>query len=209
MLQRVGAVSGLIAIGLLVWSVAVFPGSQSWPEDPDSAVLAELIESGSDAALSTQIAMFAVPFLVAFGGFVADRFRRHGLPGWVGSTFLTGSILLGFSVMLIDGVGQMASLLGGIPGAAGIGRFIVVFGWNSTLLFIPAILAMATMAVIATIEASALPRALGYSALIVAVSALAPWVGILVLVAWIAVASLVLTLEEPAVSAGERSTTTV
>lgn len=209
MLQRVGALSGLIAIGLLGWSSALFSGSHSSPEDPDAAVIAELIESGSDAGLSTRIAMFAVPFLAAFGGFVADRFRRHGLPGWVGSTFLTGSILLGVSAMLIGGVGLMASMVGEIPGAAGVARLVVVFGWNSTLLFIPAILAMGTMAVIATIEASALPRVIGYSGVIVAVSALAPWVGVVVLAAWLAVTSLVLTLEEPAVDTVERRTTAV
>lgn len=209
MLQRVGAISGLIAIGLFGWSNAVFFGSHSSPGDPDAVVVADLIESGADSYVSTQIAMFAVPFLVVFGGFMADRFRRNGLPGWVGSTFLAGSILLGVSAMLIGGVGQMASVLDGIPGSAGVARLIVAFGWNSTLLFIPAILAMGTMAVIATIEASALPRVLGYSGAVVAVSALAPWVGVVVLAAWIAVASLVLTLEAPAVNTGERRTAAV
>lgn len=198
MVRRVGAVSGLIAVGLLVWSSAVFVGATSSPEDPDSVVLSELIESGVDADVSTQIAMFAIPFLVVFGGFVADRFRRHGLAGWVGSTFLTGTVLLGVAFMLIGGVGQMASTLGGIPGDVGIARFVVVFGWNSTTLFTPAILATGAMAVIATVEAGALPRAVGYGAGLVAVSSLAPWIGIFLLMLWVAAASLMLTIEKPA-----------
>lgn len=200
MLQRFGAVSGLIGIGLLVWSLTVFSGPTSSPEDPDSAVLGALIESGTDASFATQLAMFAVPFLVVFGGFVADRFRRHGLPGWVGSTFLVGAVLLGVAMMLIGGVGQMASTLEGVPGSEGIARFIAIFGWNSATLFTPAIFALGTMAVIATMEAGALPKALGYSAAIVALSSLVPWIGAGVLALWIAIASLVLTIEKPAMA---------
>ncbi|MEX2280551.1 MAG: hypothetical protein WEA76_10755 [Acidimicrobiia bacterium] len=200
MLQRFGAVSGLIAIGLLVWSFSVFSGPTSWPEDPDSVVLRDLIEAGSDADGAAVFAMFAIPFLVVFGGYVADRFRRHGLPSWVGSTFLLGTVLLGVAMMLIGGVGQMASTLQGIPGAESIARFIVVFSWSSTTLFTPAIFAVGAMAVIATMEAGALPKTLGYSAGVVALSSLTPWVGVLVLGLWIAIASLVLTIEKPAMA---------
>lgn len=205
MLQRFGAVSGLIAVVLLVLSMATFSGSQLSPDDPDSLLRAELIESGADADGATQLAMFAVPFLVIFGGFVADRFHRHGLPGWIGSTFLLGAVLLGVAMMLIGGVGQMASTLGGIPGSEGIARFIVVFGWNSTNLFTPAILAIGAMGAIATFEADALPKALGYTAGIVALSSLTPWIGVLVLGLWIAATSLVLTISKPAMDPAERS----
>jgi hypothetical protein len=167
-------------------------------------VLSELMESGADASGSTQIAMLAVPFLVAFGGFVADRFRRHGVAGWVGSTFLAGSAFLGVAMMLIGGVGQMASTLGDGPGAEGIARFIVVFGWNSTTLFTPAILSMGAMAAVATFSAGALPKALGYGAAVVALSSLTPWIGILVLALWIVIASLVLTIGRPAMDTAVR-----
>lgn len=205
MVRRFGAASGLVAVVLLFVSSGAFAGPQSSPEDPDSVVLGELMEAGADASGSTQIAMLAVPFLVAFGGFVADRFRRHGVAGWVGSTFLAGSVLLGVAMMLIGGVGQMASTLGDGPGAEGIARFIVVFSWSSTTLFTPAILAMGGMAVIATFSAGALPKALGYGAAVVALSSLTPWIGILVLVLWIAVASVVLTIVRPAMDTVGRS----
>lgn len=195
MIHRLGAISGLIAVVLLVWSQGVFPGSQSWPEDPDSVVLTELVEAGENSDSATVIAMFAVPFLVAFGGFVADRFQRRGLAGWVGWTFATGMVLFGVAGMFFGSVGQMTSTLGGIPGAEGIARFVVVFGWNGTNLFIPAILAIGGSAVIASLSADALPKPVGYGAVLVTLSAWMPWIGVFVLMLWIAITSLVLTAE--------------
>lgn len=198
MIHRLGAVSGLIAVVLLVWSSAVFSGSQSSPEDADVVVLAELIEAGENADSATVIAMFAVPFLVAFGGFVADRFRRYGLAGWIGWTFAAGMVMLGVAGMIIGAVGQMTSTLGGIPGAEGIARFVVVFIWNGTNLFIPAIFAIGGTAAIAALAGGALPKSVGYGAVLVVLSAPTPWIGAFVLVLWIAITSLVLASEQPA-----------
>ena len=195
MIHRLGAVSGLIGIALVVWSFAVFDGSQSWPEDPDSVVLTELIEAGRDSDAAMVFAMFGVPFLVAFGGFVADRFRKRGLAGWIGWTFASGMVLFGVVLMVVGSVGQMSSTLGDIPGAEGIARFIVVFGWSSSTLFTPAIFAVGGTAVIASLAADALPKPVGYGAVVVTLSALAPWVGVLALMLWIAITSVVLTAE--------------
>lgn len=199
MVQRLGAASGLVAMVLLVWSSAMFSGVQANPEDSDAAIFAELVEAGDDAASATFVTMLAIPFLVAFGGFVADRFRRHGTPGWIGSVFVSGTVLLGASFMLIGGVGQMASTLEGVPGAEGIARHIVIYGWNSVYLFVPGILAIGASAVLATVDSGALSRPLGYSAVVVGAAAFMPWIGILVLVLWIAVASVVLTFDKEAV----------
>lgn len=195
MIHRLGAVSGLIGVALLVWSFGMFSGSQSWPEDPDSVVLTELIEAGRDSDGAMMVAMFGVPFLVAFGGFAADRFRRHGLAGWIGWTFASGMVLFGVVWMIVGSVGQMSSILGDIPGAEGIARFIVVFGWSSTSLFIPAIFAIGGTAVIASFAADALPKPVGYGAGVVMLSALAPWIGGFVLLLWIVITSLVLTVD--------------
>ncbi|MEX1004083.1 MAG: hypothetical protein WD990_05840 [Acidimicrobiia bacterium] len=196
MVERLGVASGLVAMVLLVWSSAMFSGVQASPEDSDAAIFAELIEVGDDAANATFVAMWAIPFLVAFGGVVADRFRRHGSPGWIGSVFVSGTVLLGVSFMLIGGVAQMASTLEGVPGAEGIARHIVIYGWNSAFFFVPGILAIGASAVLATVEANALPRPLGYSAVVVVVAAFTPWIGVFVLVLWIAVASVVLTFDK-------------
>lgn len=195
MIHRLGAVSGLIAVVLLVLSQGVFSGSQSWPEDPDVVVLTELIEAGENSDSATAIAMFAVPFLAAFGGFVADRFRRRGLADWVGWTFATGMVLFGVAGMIFGSVGQMTSILGDIPGAEGIARFVVVFGWNGSNLFIPAIFAIGGAAAIASLTADALPKSVGYGAILVLVTSLMPWIGVFVLMLWVAITSLVLTAE--------------
>lgn len=196
MVQRLGAASGLVAMGLVVWSFAMFSGVQASPEDSDAVIYTELTQAGDDAASATFVAMLAIPFLVAFGGFTADRFRRHGTPGWIGSVFVSGTVLWGASFMLIGGVGQMASTLEGVPGAEGIARHIVIYGWNSVYLFVPGILAIGASAVLATVEAGALPRSLGYSAVVVGVAAFMPWIGVLVLMLWVGVASVVLTFDK-------------
>lgn len=199
MLKRLGAVSGLVGGGLLIFSAVMFSGSESYPEDPDAEVLGQLQAVGGDAATSVWLAMVAIPFMIAFGGFVADRFRRSGAASWLAASFFGGAVMLGVSFMIIGAVGQMASTLGGVPGAEGIARFIVVFGWNSTVLFLPAILAMGASAVIATWQADALPRTLGYGAVLVTISGLAHWIGMFILVVWIIIASVVLVfVESPA-----------
>lgn len=195
MIHRLGAVSGLIAVVLLVWSNGVFPELQSSPQDADAVVIAEVTEVGAGSDGGMFLAMLAVPFLVAFGAFVADRFRRHAAEGWIGSTFLAGVVLLGVSFMILGGVAQMSSTLGGIPGAESIARFVVVFGWNGSNLFVPAILAIGGTAAIGAFSSDALPSWVGFGAVVVTLSALMPWIGILVLMLWIGITSLVLTVE--------------
>ncbi len=195
MTQRVGALCGLAFVGLLVWSFSIHAGFEASPENSDLVIMAEMSDVGDDAGTATVIAMFSIPFLLAFGGFVRDRFARSGVPGWLGAVFLSGSVLLAVALMLIMAMGQMASTVGGIAGGEAIARLVIVYGWNSSTLFVPALFAIGASALFATIEAGALPRPVGYGAALVAVSALAPWVGFLVLLAWIAVTSLVLARE--------------
>ena len=199
MVRRVGAACGVAAAVLMVWSMAIFSGPQAYPEDSDAAIVAELVEVGDDATNATFVAMLAIPFLVAFGGYVADRFRAHGSPAWIGTVFVSGTVLLGAAFMQIGGVGQMASTLDGVPGAAAIARHIVIYAWNSTYLFVPGIFAIGVSAVLATADSSALPRWLGYSALVVVLGAFMPWIGLLVLLLWIAVAGVALFLDTEAV----------
>lgn len=98
-------------------------------------------------------------------------------------------------VLLVWSQGVLTSILGDIPGAEGIARFIVVFGWNGTNLFIPAIFAVGGTAVVASLSADALPKPVGCGAILVVLSSPMPWIGVFVLMLWIAITSLVLTAE--------------
>jgi hypothetical protein len=196
LLQRLGAAGGVVFLGLMVWSMALYSGPTASPDASDAVVLAELASVGEDAQWSTMVAMFSLPFLIAFGGAVRDRFRRMGVLEWVGSVFLSGTVFFAMSIMLIGGIGQMTASLGGVPGAEAVARVIVVFGWNSSILFIPAMLSIGGTAALATFAGGALPRWVGYGAVLVVVATIASWIGVFVLALWSAATSVFLVSEQ-------------
>lgn len=91
---------------------------------------------------------------------------------------------------MVTGV-QVAGGVAGEAGHAEVAQGAIDFLWNGSLLFSPGLLAAGLAAAATSFVSRAIPIWLGVFAVVVALGALAPWIGILVFVAWVLAASIV------------------
>ncbi len=72
-----------------------------------------------------------------------------------------------------------------------VAQFVVDFSWTWVLILSPGLLAVGVAAAMVSFTHRTLPRWLGGLAIVVALGALAPWLGIFVFVVWVLAASIV------------------
>jgi hypothetical protein len=184
-----GPLSGLLFVAGAVASLGIFGGIEADPSSSASTVLAQFAGSSDDIGTAAFLMTVGVGFLLIFLGHVRAMFRAAGA-GWATDAFLAGGVALAGAMTLMAGV----DLAGGVAGEHGhlaVAQMAVDFSWNSTYLFTPGLLAMGVSAAAASFAHRAMPTWLGGVAVVVALGALAPWLGILVFVAWVVLASIV------------------
>ena len=142
------------------------------------------------------MSLLSLPLLVVFAAGVRPR-----LAAPAGDTFLAGAVLMAVAVVVTAGVAQMATSIDGLAEEVVLARLIVVFDWNSAVLFTPGILAMGASAAIGGRGPRGLPGWLAASAAVVALGAIAPWIGAPLLLLWVLVTSVVLVTERVPVTA--------
>lgn len=184
-----GPVSGLLSATGVVAGMNIFGGIEADPSNSESTVLAQYAESADEVGTAGFIVMFGIGFLLIFLGDVRSRYRAAGA-SWPADVFLAGGVA--FAGAMILGVG--IDLAGGVAGENGhveVAQMAVDFAWESAYLFTPGLLAMGVAAATAAFGHRAQPRWLGALAVLVALGALAPWIGVMVFIAWMVLASLV------------------
>ena len=184
-----GPLSGILFVAAIVVSGAISGELDAEPSDSASKVLAEFRENGNDIKIATLPRMLGIGFLLVYLGHLRTRFRDGG-SGWAADGFLAGGVALAGAMILLSGV-QLAGSVAGEWGHAEVAQGALDFLWEGTFIFSPGLLAIGITAAAVSFTQRTLPIWLGVFALVVALGAIAPWIGIFVFVAWVLVTSIV------------------
>ncbi len=184
-----GPLSGVLFVVAVVVGGVISGGVDSDPSDSASSVLAELRESADDIRAGAFLTMLGIGFLLIFLGHLRTKFRDGGA-GWAADGFLAGGVVLAAAMIVFVGV-ELAGAVAGDHGHAEVAQGAVDFLWNGTVMFSPGLLAVGITAAVASFTYRILPVWLGVLAVLVALGALAPWIGIVIFGVWVLAASIV------------------
>ncbi len=190
-----GAFTGVIFVVLMVVSMGIVGDPDVEPSDP-SAQIAKAYADGSDEA--TTGALIGVAGLVFFFGFLA-YFRRHleraeGEGGWLTSTAYGGGLVV--AAMMLVMLSMTFATTSVSPSVdTVVGKVFTTWFWNSVWVFAPPMIAFVLAASLVVVRYSGLPRWTGWLGFPLALTLLAPWVGMVVAMAWVLLVSLALTYQ--------------
>jgi hypothetical protein len=201
--DRLGPVSGILFVVLMVVATIISGNLDVDPEDPGAALARELVESSDEQDASSTLSMLGLFFFIWFAAHLRDRLRRAGdAAEWIVSVFWAGALLFGAG-FLINGLSQ-ASLSAvedyGTDVAAA--KALVAIWWDSTILAGPGMAALGAAAAIVILKFGVLPRWLGGLAVLVFLGGFMPWIGIAVLALWVLAVSIALLIERQPATAG-------
>lgn len=185
----IGPVSGVLSVVAFVVGGVIFAGVDAEPSDLASSVLAAYAENADNIFASAFLVMLSVGFLVVFLGHLRSQLRNDGA-GWAADTLLAGGIVLAGALIVLSGV-ELAGAEAGNRGHTEVAQGAIDFVWNGALLFSPGLLAVGIATAVASFAYAKLPKWLGAFGVLVALGALAPWIGIFVFFAWVLAASIV------------------
>jgi len=183
-----GPIAGILFVGLVVLAVGMFAGVDAEPSDSATSILAQFQENADNIQTGGLLISLGLGFLLIFVGHLRARMRDSGA-GWAADAFLAGGVAVAGAWVVLTGA-QLAGGVAGESGHADVARGVIDFLWNGTYLFSPGLLAVGIAAAAASFVSRAIPIWLGVFAVVVALGALAPWLGILVFVAWVLAASI-------------------
>ncbi len=184
-----GPIAGILFVGATVVAVSMFAGVDAELTDSATTVLQQFRENETNIQSAALLMSLGLGLLLIFVGHLRARMREGGA-GWAADGFLAGGVAVVGGWMLLTSV-QLAGATAAGVGHAEVAKGAIDFLWNGTILFSPGLLAIGITAAAASFLSRALPIWLGVSAVIVALGALAPWLGIVVFLVWILAASLV------------------
>lgn len=185
----IGAVSGILFVVGFVVGAGISGEVDAEPSDSASSVVAAFRHSSDDILLGRLFTVLGIGFLLIFVAHLRAKFRNGGA-GWVADGFFAGGIALASAMIIFVGV-EVAGAEAADYGHAEVAQGAVDFLWNGTLLFSPGLLAVGITGAIASFLYRQLPIWLGALAVVVALGALAPWIGIFIFGVWVLAASLV------------------
>ena len=184
-----GPISGIVFATAIFGAEAVVGGFDTEPSDSASTVLAELREKSDEVQLAGFMTMLGAGLLLVFLGHLRTSFREGGA-GWAADGFFAGGVAMVSAWIVLVGV----QLAGGVAGESGhpeVAQGAIDFMWEGSLLYSPGLLAVGATAAVVSLVHRVLPVWLGVFAVVVALGALAPWVGVFVFVLWVLAASIV------------------
>jgi len=184
-----GPIAGILFVGAVVVAVNMFAGVDAEPSDSATTILAQFQENADNIQNGGLLISLGLGFLLIFVGHLRSRMRDGGA-GWAADAFLAGGVAVAGAWVVLTGA-QLAGGVAAESGHAEVARGVIDFLWNGTLLFSPGLLAVGIAAAAASFVSRAIPIWLGIFALVVALGAYAPWIGILVFVVWVFAASIV------------------
>lgn len=184
-----GPISGILYVAGLVAGGAISGEIDAEPSDSANQVLLELRNNADDIQLSAFVGMLGVGFLLIFLGHSRIRFREGG-GGWAADTFMIGGVALAGAMIVMTGV-RLAGGVAGEHGHAEVAQGVIDFVWEGAFIFSPGLLAVGIAAAAISFTHRLLPAWLGAFAIVVALGAFAPWIGIFIFGAWVLAASIV------------------
>lgn len=184
-----GPLSGLLFVAAVFASIAVVGEFDSEPSDSATNVLAEFRDKADDIQTAGLLTMLGIGFLLVFLGHLRTKFREGGA-GWAADGFLAGGVVLASSWIVLEGI-QLAGGVAGEHGHAEVAQGALDFMWEGVYIFSPGLLALGIAAAVVSFTYRAVPIWLGVFAVVVALGALAPWVGIFIFVLWALATSIV------------------
>ena len=184
-----GPLSGILFVAAVVVGGGIFGGLDAEPSDSATKVLAEFREKADDIQTAALLTMLGIGFLLVFLGHLRTKFRDGGA-GWAADGFLAGGVVLASAWIVLLGV-QLAGGVAGERGHAEVAQGALDFLWNGVFLFSPGLLAVGITAAVASFAYRTLPIWLGVLAVVVALGALAPWIGIFIFLLWVLATSIV------------------
>lgn len=192
--QWFGPMSGVLAVVLVIVSQGISGNIDAEPSDSVVTVMAEL----SGSADGTIFAMLGAGLLLVYIGHLRARFHEQGA-GWAGSVLSSGGVVLVGAVLIVVGA-QLTGAEAADQGHVEVAQGVVDFTWNAAWLFSPGLLALGVGAATASFSQRVLPVWLGVFGVLVALSAIAPWIGLPLFVLWVLAASideLIRVIREP------------
>ncbi|MEA2001866.1 MAG: hypothetical protein U9N84_08290 [Actinomycetota bacterium] len=183
-----GPIGGILFVVAVIPAVGMFTGVDAEPSDSASTVLSQFRANGDSIQTGALLISLGLGFLLIFIGHLRTRMRDGGA-GWAADGFLAGGVAVVGGWVVLTGA-QLAGGVAGESGHAEVAQGAIDFLWNGTLLFTPGLLAVGIAAAAASLLSRAIPIWIGVFAVVVALGALAPWIGILVFVAWVLAASI-------------------
>jgi hypothetical protein len=183
-----GPLSGILFVVAIAVGVGISGEIDSEPSDPASSVLADFRENADDIQLGAMFSVVGIGFLLIFLGYLRTKLRDGGA-GWAADSFLAGGVVLAGAMTVFIGV-QVAGSTAGDWGHTEVAQGALDFIWNGTLIFSPGLLAVGIAAAVASFAYRILPIWLGVFAVLVALGALVPWIGIFIFGVWVLAASI-------------------
>lgn len=192
--QWFGPISGVLAVVLVIISQGISGNVDAEPSDSVATVMAEL----SGSADGTIFAMLGAGLLLVYIGHLRSRFHEQDA-GWAGSVLSAGGAVLVAAVLIVVGA-QLTGAEAADQGHVDVAQGVVDFTWNAAWLFSPGLLALGVGIAAASFSQRVLPVWLGVFGVLVALSAIAPWIGVPLFALWILAASideLIRVIREP------------
>lgn len=183
----VGPVSGMLFTASVVVRFAVSGIVEAEPTDSPDTILALFAEHSESIQVGAIIGMLGLGFLAIFAGHLRNRMSDDGA-GWAADAFLAGVVVAVVGWMVVIGA-QLTGAVAGDVAHADASLVVADFLWNGSYLATPGLLATGLAAAVAGLVTRAIPVWLAAFAIVVALGALAPWLGVFVFVAWILAAS--------------------
>ncbi len=181
-----GPISGLAAVALAILGEGMSSTGLE-PSDSSRTILAELHEKSDDMQTGVIFGVFAIGLLLVYIGHLRTRFYENGA-GWAGNVFAAGGVAV-VGGLLIFIAADLTGAEAGQQGHAEVAQGFVDFNWNGVWLFSPGLLAVGIAVAVASFSDHVLPAWLGALGVLLAVSAIAPWIGLPIFMLWVVAAS--------------------
>lgn len=181
--SRLGPIAGLV-FGVSVVVSSILGGDLgSEPTDSATEVVDAYLNTENDIEVAAIVLMFGVGLLLVFLACQRDRMRARN------ATWEADALVLGFGAIAVTAIVDTGFELMGWVGAEHGHEAVAVaasdFRWNLLWLYTPGLLAVGLAGASAGLRDRGLPRWAGVSAVLVAVGALMPWIGLVVVLLWL------------------------
>ncbi|MBI2856639.1 MAG: hypothetical protein HYX93_07320 [Chloroflexi bacterium] len=192
--ELMGALSGVATVAFFIAAFVLRGDDELEPGRSSAQISAELARVSDKIEVSAYLVLVAMLMFIWFLGYI----RRYllgaeGEGGWLtpvayGGGLVSVGVLLGF-LALDFGLTAISDYAADVQ----IAKTLIALQWNYVWLFAPPLIAFTVAASAVIIRFRALPIWLGWLGVPVALSLLAPWMGVPLFYGWVLLLSLVLT----------------
>ena len=193
--NRFGAVSGLVAAVVIVVAAGTSGSFDESVEPADSATTIAEAVAHRDIGAGPVIGLAGALIFLLFASYLRRHLTRRQ-DSWLADVFYGGAMLVVVALFAFAALDLAMYALDDPRSNPEIAKTLFVMEWNAVWLFAPGIIAAAAAAAAMSIRFEALPMWLGWLSVLVALTGLMPWIGILVFIVWIGIVSGTLVVQQ-------------